>query len=178
MLGLLRLIFRKIKSQRLKAKLYQQLDVGDGTRITLSNLDGMFPHLIHIGENCIFAPNSMVLAHDASYFLFTGQYRVAPVFIGDNCFVGFGAVIMPGIKVGNNVVIGAGSVVTKDVSSDSVVAGVPAKVITSLSEYLQKRIDGEMFAAPYAGMRPCEVGDAEIANFRRLLYPKIRNDQS
>jgi len=173
MLGLLRSILQKIRDRKLRAKLFQELDIGEGTRIGLSNLDGMFPHLVHIGKNCIFAPQSMVLTHDASYFLFTNEYRVAPVSIGDNCFIGYGAVIFPGIKVGDNVVIGAGSVVTKDVPSDSVVAGVPAKVISSLQEYLEKRKDEQMFAAPFAGKQVCEIDEDDIADFRQSIYPEL-----
>ena len=173
MLGLLRFIFQTVRDRKLRAKLFHELDIGEGTRIGLSNLDGMFPHLVHIGKNCIFAPQSMVLTHDASYFLFTNKYRVAPVSIGDNCFIGYGAVILPGIKVGDNVVVGAGSVVTKDVPSDSVIAGVPAKVISSLQEYLEKRKDEQMFAAPFSGKQACEVDEDDVANFRQLIYPEL-----
>lgn len=177
MLGLLRTIFRRIRDRKLRAKLYRELDIGEGTRITLSNLDSMFPHLIHIGKNCIFAPQSVVLAHDASYFLFTGEYRIAQVFIGDNCFIGYGAIIMPGVKIGNNVVIGAGSVVTKDVPSDSIVAGAPAHVIASLSQYLQKRDKEQMFKAPYDKKSISEVDQQDITRFREYVYPKIKNEQ-
>jgi len=90
-MSLLRDIFTRIRRRKLRIKLYRELDIGEGTRVTLSNFDGMFPHLIHIGKNCIFAPASMVLAHDASYFLFTGEYQVAEVSIGDTCFIGYGA---------------------------------------------------------------------------------------
>lgn len=178
MLGLLQATIRKIRDRKIRAKLYKELDIGEGTRISLSNIDGMFPHLIHIGKSCIFAPYSMVLAHDASYFLFTDEYRVAPVFIGDNCFVGYGAIVMPGVKIGDNVVIGAGSVVTKDIPSDSVAAGVPARVLETLAEYLQNCRREQMFAAPYTGKLPSEINDGDIANFRKCIYPKIRNNQS
>lgn len=174
-MGLLRDIFKKIRERKLREKLYRELDIGEGTRVTLSNLDGMFPHLIHIGKNCIFAPQSMVLTHDASYFLFTGEYRVEPVTIGDNCFMGYGAIIMPGTKIGDNVVIGAGSIVTKDVLSDSVVAGVPAQVISSLSEYLQKRNKKKMFTAPYVNKLACWVDQEDVINFRKYIYAKLRH---
>lgn len=51
--------------------------------------------------------------------------------IGDNVFIGPGAKIIGGIKIGNNVAIGANAVVTKDVPDNSVVAGIPAKVISN-----------------------------------------------
>ena len=52
----------------------------------------------------------------------------APV-IGDNCFIGSGAVIVGDIKIGNNVTIGANAVVTKDVPDNATVGGVPAKIL-------------------------------------------------
>jgi acetyltransferase-like isoleucine patch superfamily enzyme len=178
MLGLFRAIFQRINNRKLRAKLFRELDIGEGTRITLTNLDSMFPHLIHVGKNCIFAPQSVVLAHDASYFLFTGEYRVAQVFIGDNCFIGYGAIIMPGTKIGDNVVIGANSVVNKDVPSDSVVAGAPAKVVTTLSQYLVKRGKEQMFKAPYGEKSASEIDQQDVILFREYVYSKIKNRPS
>lgn len=50
-------------------------------------------------------------------------------YIGDKCFVGANAIIMCGLKIGNEVVVGAGSVVTKDVPSNCIVVGNPARII-------------------------------------------------
>ena len=49
--------------------------------------------------------------------------------IGDNCYIGTGATILGPVTIGNNVTIGAGAVVTKDVSDNVIVAGVPAKIV-------------------------------------------------
>jgi acetyltransferase-like isoleucine patch superfamily enzyme len=59
--------------------------------------------------------------------------------VGNNVFLGFGALILPGVTIGNNVVVGAGSVVTKDVPDNVIVAGVPARVICPIEEY-RKRV--------------------------------------
>lgn len=53
-------------------------------------------------------------------------------------FVGAGTIVMPGVNIGDNVVIGAGSVVTKNIPSNSLAVGVPAKVISSFEEYIEK----------------------------------------
>ena len=59
--------------------------------------------------------------------------------IGNNVFIGADAKILYDVKVGDNVIIAAGALVNKDVPSNSVVRGIPAKVISSLDDYLVKR---------------------------------------
>jgi maltose O-acetyltransferase len=96
---------------------------------------------IEIGDNVVMAPRSHILAHDASTGLFTGYTKVGNVKIGNNVFIGAGAIILMGVNVGNNVVIGAGSIVTKDIPSNSVAVGNPAKVICSLEDYTKKEMN-------------------------------------
>ncbi len=93
---------------------------------------------IEIGDDVILAPKVHILAHDASTKLFLNYTRIANVKIGNRVFIGAGSIILPGVSIGNNVVIGAGSVVSKDIASDSVAVGIPAKIICSLDEYLEK----------------------------------------
>jgi len=59
---------------------------------------------------------------------------IAPVFVGDRAWIGFGACILKGVRVGEGAVIGAGAVVTKDVPKYSVVAGNPARLVRQLRE--------------------------------------------
>lgn len=58
-----------------------------------------------------------------------------PVHIGENCRIGAGAVIVPGVTIGDNTVIGAGSVVTKDIPSNSAAVGNPCKVLREINEH-------------------------------------------
>jgi acetyltransferase-like isoleucine patch superfamily enzyme len=58
-----------------------------------------------------------------------GMPLMVDTVIGENCLIGIGAFIMPGVKVGDQVIVGAGSVVTKDVPPNCIVAGNPAKII-------------------------------------------------
>lgn len=94
---------------------------------------------IEIGSDVIIAPNVHILAHDAGTKLFLNHTKVANVRIGNRVFIGAGTIILPGVTVGDEVVIGAGSVVKKDVPSNTVAVGNPAKIICSLDEYIQKQ---------------------------------------
>ena len=93
---------------------------------------------IEIGNNVVLAPRVHILAHDASTGLFLGYTKVSNVKIGNNVFIGAGSIVLPGVTIGDNVVIGAGSIVSRDIPTNSVAVGNPAKVICSLDEYLSK----------------------------------------
>ncbi len=69
--------------------------------------------------------------------------------VGNNCFIGHSVIVLPGVTIGDNVIIGAGSVVSRNIPSDSVAAGVPAKVICSLDEYYERNLDkGTFYKSP------------------------------
>lgn len=78
--------------------------------------------------------------------LMMGEYRnqvpdleiTKPIVVGNNVYIGTNAIILLGVTIGNNVVIGAGAVVTKDIPDNSVAVGVPARVIKTADEYLEK----------------------------------------
>lgn len=101
-------------------------------------LDPSHCWLIEIGENVTLAPRVHILCHDASTKNFLGYTKIGRVTIGNNVFVGAETVIMPGVTIGNNVIIGSNSTVTHDIPDDVVVAGSPAKVISTLEHYLSK----------------------------------------
>lgn len=61
-----------------------------------------------------------------------GTLYPAPIAIGKNVWIGAAATIVPGVTIGDNSIVGAGSVVTKDVPANTIVAGVPAKIIRKL----------------------------------------------
>ena len=90
---------------------------------------------VTIGKNCMLAPN--VGIYSATHPVraeerYNGVELGLPVTIGDNCWIGAGAIICPGVTIGNNTVVGAGSVVTKSFGDNVVIAGNPAKVIRNL----------------------------------------------
>ena len=78
------------------------------------------------------------------------QYNI-PVHIGKNCWIGAGAIILPGVTIGDNSVIGAGSVVTKDIPANVVAVGNPCRVLRFISQrddqyyYKDKKIPQELY---------------------------------
>ena len=106
---------------------------------------------IYVGDNTMFGPNVVVAT--AGHPLLPElreqgfQYN-APVHIGRNCWIGAGAILLPGVTVGDNAVIGAGSIVTKDVPASVVAVGNPCRVLREIGEhdrayyFKDRRIDG------------------------------------
>ena len=108
---------------------------------------------ITIGNNVTLAARVQILAHDASTILFLNHTRVANTRIGDNVFIGAGAIVLPGVTIGNNVVVGAGSVVSRDIPNNSVALGNPARVVKPLNVFLEenraKMLSGNVFGEQY-----------------------------
>ena len=93
---------------------------------------------IYVGDNTMFGPNVTVATagHPILPELREQGYQYNfPVKIGKNCWIGAGAIIVPGVTIGDNTVIGAGSVVTKDIPSNVVAVGNPCRVMREISEH-------------------------------------------
>ncbi|WP_309045380.1 acyltransferase [Marinobacter sediminicola] len=101
---------------------------------------------VTIGEGCIIAPNVFISSGTHPFRVYPDkpireQERIIietkgslssldrPITIGDDCWLGVNVVVCPGVSIGEGSVIGANSVVVKDVAANSIVAGVPAKVV-------------------------------------------------
>lgn len=90
---------------------------------------------IYVGDKTMIGPNVTVVTatHPLEPELRSEGYQYnKPVHIGENCFIGARAVILPGVTIGSGSVIGAGSVVTKDIPENVVAAGNPCKIIRRL----------------------------------------------
>ena len=96
-------------------------------------LDSAF---IRIGKNTKIGPNSQFYTpnHPMDYVeRRKPQETGTPITIGEDCWLGGGVIVCPGVTIGNRCIIAAGSVVTKDIPDDSMVAGVPAEVKRKLN---------------------------------------------
>lgn len=92
---------------------------------------------IYVGDATMFGPNVVVATagHPLLPELRVQGYQYnAPVRIGSNCWIGAGAVIVPGVTIGDNVVIGAGSIVTKDIPSGVLAVGNPCRVLREIND--------------------------------------------
>jgi hypothetical protein len=88
---------------------------------------------IEIGENVRIGPGAKLISANHDPDDFERHLPAEPIRIGDNCWIGAGAIVLPGVRLGNHVVVAAGAVVTRDVPADSLAAGVPARVVKSLT---------------------------------------------
>ena len=93
---------------------------------------------IYVGRHTLFGPN-VVLATAGHPMLpelrkHGIQYNM-PIHIGENCWLGAGVIVVPGVTIGDNVVIGASSVVTKDIPSNSVAMGTPCRVVRQINDH-------------------------------------------
>jgi len=93
---------------------------------------------IYVGDCTMFGPNVTVATggHPILPELRAQGYQYNfPVHIGKNCWIGAGAIIVPGVTIGDNTVIGAGSVVTKDIPANVVAVGNPCRVLREIGEH-------------------------------------------
>ena len=100
------------------------------------------PWIITIGNNVHITDGVKFITHDGGTLLYRHLVPdleiTKPITIGDDVYIGNNVILLPGVNIGSNVVIGAGAVVSKDIPSNSVAVGVPARVIKSADEYFEK----------------------------------------
>ncbi|TWT72939.1 acyltransferase [Allorhodopirellula solitaria] len=103
-------------------------------------LDGR-KYIIKIGEDVSIGPETSILTlgHDPHSTTFAD--RGGDVVIGDRVWIGYRALVMPGVSIGEGAVVAAGAVVTKNVESFTIVAGVPAKKIGDRERALDYRLN-------------------------------------
>ena len=149
----MRMIWDKIKSflrnyydsheQFLKSLRKKGAKVGDNVQIIDRSrflYEPWFANLIEIEDNVVISAGVRLVSHDSSYANIAGglPIKYGRIVIKKNAYIGVNAILLCGITIGENALIGAGSVVNKDIPSNSIAAGNPAKVIDTLENGLEK----------------------------------------
>jgi galactoside O-acetyltransferase len=154
-------------------------EVGDGCYIETPLYANMGGHHVHLGKN-VYANYGLTLVDDTHIYI--GDYTMIgpnvtiataghpidpelrsrglqynmPVRIGNNCWLGAGVIVMPGVTIGDNTVIGAGSVVTKDIPANVVAVGNPCRVMREIGDrdreyfFRKEEIDWEEIRKRYS----------------------------
>ena len=101
------------------------------------------PYLVTLG-NHVSASSTHFETHDGGVWVLREENpnldMIRPIRVGNNVYLGYRSMVMPGVTIGDNVIVGAGAIVTKDIPSNSVAVGVPARVIKSVDEYAVRAI--------------------------------------
>lgn len=100
------------------------------------------PWIITLGNNVHITDGVKFITHDGGTLLYRKNIPdleiTKPIIVGNDVYIGNNVIILPGVTIGNNVIIGAGAVVSRDIPNNSLVVGVPAKVIKTADDYLEK----------------------------------------
>lgn len=110
------------------------------------------PALVRIGNNVTLS-DCTLLGHDGVIRILNARFNkkldsVGAIDIRDNCFIGYGAIVMPRVTIGPDSIVAAGAVVTKDVPPGVVVGGNPARILCTTEELVQK-IEARCNAYPW-----------------------------
>ncbi len=140
--------------------------IGEGTYIQspkTTEIDDTRPSLVTIGKNCFINKHFEIHTHDWATHVFLHSNREfvnssGRVIIGNNVAFGRHVMVLKGVTIGDNCFIGANSVVTKDIPSNSIAVGTPARVIMTLEEYYQKRLS---------------VSEREAIDYARSIYERF-----
>lgn len=148
------------------------IQIGDNVDIIDSYLDGCHGRLISIGDN-VTITGARILTHDASTKKFIGYTKIGFVSIGNNVFIGNGAIVLPNTRIGNNVIVGAGAVVAHDIPDNSVVVGNPAKFLCRFDEYIERNRERLTSDKAYVSDKLfCERSEEEWEDLKQKLKNK------
>ena len=131
-------------SSVIKEKYFRKKGIclGEGCCI-YSDISTSESFLITIGNNVTISNDVQLLTHDNSIDRISPEVSdiLGEIRIGDNCFIGAHAIILPGVTLEKEVVVGAGAVVTKSYPDGSIVAGNPARLIGNSKDFVKKYKD-------------------------------------
>lgn len=157
-LNLLKMPFALIEARLYPVRYARRIGVKLGRDVVIYGSSySMFssePFLVTIGDN-VHITHATFLCHDGGVLPLRKDYPdldiTEPITVGSNTFVGFHAIILPGITIGENCLIAAGAVVAKDVPDGSVAAGNPARVVGTMEDYLRRAKEKSTGLGAYIG---------------------------
>jgi len=157
--------------------------IGGGCRIYTSSF-GIEPWLISIGDRVTVTSGVQFITHDGATWLLRDEkgrrYRLAPIEIGNDVFIGVNSIILPGVRIGNRVIVGAGSVVSRSIPNNCVVAGAPAKFIRTFDEYERRGLAEFRSNADIRGKSPRQRTDSLVGETMapEILVPASTNSRN
>lgn len=131
-------------------------------------IDPDFVWAVEIGAYTVIASDVRIIAHDAASKRLTGYTEVRPVTIGERCYIGTGAIVLPGSVIHDDAVIGAGAVVRGEIPAMSLAVGAPARVVGTVTELCQRHL-AQMDACLRLERRSSELGAEDIGRLERAL---------
>lgn len=172
-----------IKSPMKRAAYYKKKGIfkhcGDRVMITSRKLP-LYSELISLGNNVWIASGVEFITHDVTHYMLNGlsndkkyQEKIGCIEVGNNVFIGAGAKVLYDVRIGSNVIIAAGAIVNKDVPDNSVIAGVPAKIINDFNTFVNKR---EIQNMKYPPNNLAQIISKECIREAWLNFEKIHKD--
>lgn len=133
----------------------------------------LYANLIKMGNNVHIASKVDFIPHDIAHVMLNGMLggeakvkeKIGCIEVGDNVFIGSHTTVLCNVKIGSNVVIGAGTLVNKDIPDNSVVCGIPARVVGSVDVFLKKRLEEKTYPDQFR-----VFGEAVNADFAEWLW--------
>ena len=137
----------QLKKDPIKYYRKKGVTIGKGCKVYSSVSFGSEPYLVTLGDNVRVTGGCKFVTHDGGLWVvrnmaqeYSNVEKFGKIVVGNNVHIGINTVIMPGVTIGNNCIIGVGAIVTKDIPDNSIAAGVPARVIKTLDEYKEKKL--------------------------------------
>lgn len=153
------------------------VSIGKGCSISKTANFGSEPFLIRIGDNVRITQRVQFITHDGGLWVLRNlglierqEVKYGSIVIGNNCNISWDATIMPNVVLGNNCIVAPGAVVTKSFPDNSILGGVPAKMIETIDVY-HKKITGKTVPLYGLSMKEKEV---YLKTHRDDLFSKFR----
>jgi acetyltransferase-like isoleucine patch superfamily enzyme len=130
----LQVISRIVPYSGIRVKLHKMRGVKIGKNVHIGpqvQIDDVYPNFVVIEDGVSIAGQNFIITHNKplEYHKHLSEAFLAPVIIKKNAWIAIGVIILPGITIGEGAIVASGSVVTKDVPANTLVGGVPAKVL-------------------------------------------------